>query len=188
MVHDRRIKAKRMKTPLTVTTNTQTLMDKVPRISDIMTRKPLTLTPDMILRDAAKRLLKKKLFVAPVVGPDDEFLGMFSQQGCMVGLMDAIYHEVPLPLHVADYMEPKGRYQPITEDDPIMTAVANFASSDELLLCLPVLRNDKVVGLVARQDIIRTFFKLTAKIPDAKSAILYISGLEKRRREIEKLR
>lgn len=174
--------------PLSVTTKSQKMMGKVPRIKDIMTKKPLTLTPDMILRDAAKRLLKKNLFVAPVVGPDNEFMGMFSQQGCMVGLLDAVYHEVPLPLHVADYMEPKDRFQPVTEDDPIMTAVAQFASSQELLLCLPVLRSGKVVGLVARQDIIRTFFKMTAKIPDAKEAILYISGLEKEQHEIQKLR
>ncbi len=53
MVHDRRIKKKRMKTPLTVTTETQRLMDKVPRIKDIMTRKPLVLTPDMIVRPVA---------------------------------------------------------------------------------------------------------------------------------------
>ncbi len=188
MVHDRRIKKKRMKTPLSVTTGSQAMMDKVPRIKDIMTRKPLVLTPDMILRDAAKRLIKKGIFAAPVVGPDDEFIGMFSQQGCMVGLMDAVYREVPLPLHVADYLESKERFEPATEDEPVMTAVARFAGSRELLLCLPVVRDGKVVGVVARHDIIRAFFKLMEKIPDAKEAILYISGLEKRRREIEKLR
>ena len=187
MVHDRRIKKKRMKTPLTVTTGSQTMMDKLPRIKDIMTRKPLILNPDMIIRDAAKRLMKTKAFAAPVVGPDDEYIGMFSMQGCMVGLMDAVYREVPLPLHVGDYLESEDRIQPVTEDEPLMTAVARFANSRELLISLPVLRDGKVVGVIARHDIIRTFFKLTAKIPDARAAILYISGLEKRRREIGKL-
>ena len=188
MVHDRRIKKKSIKTALTVTTETQKLMGMTPRIKDIMTKKPLILKPDMVVRDAAKRLMKKGVIAAPVVGPDHEFIGMFSQQGCMVGLMDAVYREVPLPLHVADYLESKERYQPVTEDEPIMTAVARFANSRELLLCLPVVRSGKVVGVVARHDIIRAFFKLTAKIPDTKEAILYISGLEKRRRDIEKLR
>ncbi len=188
MVHDRRIKHKRMKTPLSVTTGTQAMMDKVPRIRDIMTKRPLVLTPDMIVRDAAKKLMKRGVIAAPVVGPDKKFIGMFSQQGCMVGLMDAVYREVPLPLHVADYLESKDRFEPIAEDEPVMTAVARFANSRELLLCLPVVRGDKVVGVVARHDVIRAFFKLTAKIPDAKEAILYVSGLEKRRREIEKLR
>ena len=187
MVHDRRIKKKSLKTPLSVTTETQRLMGMTPRIKDIMTKKPLILKPDMIIRDAAKRLMKTKAFAAPVVGPDDEYIGMFSMQGCMVGLMDAVYREVPLPLHVGDYLESEDRIQPVTEDEPLMTAVARFANSRELLISLPVLRDGKVVGLIARHDIIRAFFKLTAKIPDARAAILYISGLEKRRREISKL-
>jgi hypothetical protein len=37
-------------------------------------------------------------------------------------------------------------------------------------------------------DIIRTFFEITAGIPDAREAILYISGLEKEQQEFEKLR
>lgn len=171
-----------------VTTDSQQMMRKVPRVKDIMNKRPLTLTPDMIIRDAAKKLLKKKVFAAPVVDPAGNFIGMFSQQGCMVGLVDAVYHEVPLPLHVGDYLTPEKHTLTITEDAPIMTAVAKFAESDELILSLPVLREGKVVGLIARQDVIRTFFEITKKIPDAKQAILYISALEKERQESEKLR
>ncbi len=171
-----------------ITTGSQDMMRKVPRVKDIMTKNPLILTPDMIIRDAAKNLMKKKVFAAPVVGPDGNFIGMFSQQGCMVGLVDAIYHEVPLPLHVGDYLEPEEHTLTVTEDAPIMTAVAKFAGSNQLILSLPVLRHGKVVGLMERRDVLRTFFEITAHIPDAKAAILYISGLEKEQEEIEKLR
>jgi CBS domain-containing protein len=171
-----------------ITTGSQDMMRKVPRVRDVMTKNPLILTPDMIIRDAAKKLLKKKVVAAPVVDPDGNFVGMFSQQGCMVGLVDAVYHEVPLPLHVGDYLEPEERVLTVTEDAPIMTAVSKFAGSNQLILSLPVLRAGKVVGLIARKDVIRTFFEMTAHIPDAKAAILYISGLEKEQDEIEKLR
>lgn len=171
-----------------VTTGSQQTMGKVPLVKDVMTKSPLKLTPDMIIRDAAKKLLKKKVFAAPVVDPDGNFIGMFSQQGCMVGLWDAVYSEVPLPLHVGDYLEPEKHTLTITEDAPIMTAVSKFAESDQLILSLPVLRHGKVVGLVGRQDVIRAFFKVTAKIADPKAAILYISALEKEREEAEKLR
>lgn len=171
-----------------VTTDSQQMMGKVPRVRDVMNKSPLTLTPDMIIRDAAKKLMKKNVFAAPVVDPDGNFIGMFSQQGCMVGLVDAVYHEVPLPLHVGDYLTPEKHTLTITEDAPIMTAVAKFAESEELILSLPVLREGKVVGLIARQDVIHTFFKITKKIPDPKQAILYISALEKERQESEKLR
>jgi CBS domain-containing protein len=106
----------------------------------------------------------------------------------MVGLVDAVYNEVPLPLNVGDYLEPEKNTLTITEDAPIMTAVSKFVESNHLILSLPVLRDGKVVGLIARKDVIRTFFEITANIPDAKQAILYISGLEKEQDEIEKLR
>ena len=35
------------------------------------------------------------------------------------------------------------------------------------------------------QDMMRTFFEMTARIPDAKAAILYISRLEKKQQELK---
>ncbi len=176
------------KKPLHVTSGSQAMMRKVPRVRDIMTKEPLTFTLGTTVHDAAKRLLQKEIVAAPVVDVEGNFVGIFSQQGCMVGLVDGVYDEVPLPIFVDDYLEPEDRVQTVTENDPIMTAVSRFAGSRQIILSLPVLRGKKVVGLMARQDVIRTFFKMTAKIPDARAAILYISGLEKEQQEIEKLR
>jgi CBS domain-containing protein len=171
-----------------ITTESWDLMGKVPRVKDVMTPKPVTLTLGTTVHDAAKILMQKSIVAAPVVDPDNNFVGMFSQQGCMVGLVDGVYHEVPQPIFVDDYLEPQDRTHTITENAPIMTAVAKFAGSRQLILSLPVLRAGKVVGIIARQDVIRAFFKMTAKIPDARAAILYISGLEKEQDDFEKLR
>jgi CBS domain-containing protein len=171
-----------------VTTESQELMAKVPRVKDVMTRNPLTFTLGMTVHDAAKILMQKSIVAAPVVDVDGNFVGMFSQQGCMVGLVDGVYHEVPQPIHVDDYLEPQEHTFTVTENAPIMTAVAKFAGSRQLILSLPVLRDGKVVGIIARQDVIRAFFEMTAKIPEAQAAILYISGLEKEQHEFEKLR
>jgi CBS domain-containing protein len=163
-------------------------MRKVPRIKDAMSQDPLILTLGMTVHDAAQKLMQKSAFAAPVVDADGSFVGMFSQQGCMVGLVDGVYYEVPQPIHVDDYLDPEEDVVTVTENAPIMTAVAKFAATKHLIRSLPVLRAGKVVGLIARQDIIRAFFEITARIPDAKAAILYISGLEKEQQEIEKLR
>ena len=171
-----------------ITTASQDMMGKVPRVKDVMTEDPMIFTLGMTVHDAAKKLLQKRVVAAPVVDTDGNFVGMFSQQGCMVGLVDGVYDEVPQPIFVDDYLEPEAHTLTVTENAPIMTAVSKFAGSNQLILSLPVLRAGKVVGLIARKDIIRTFFKMTAKIPDAKAAILYISGLEKEQEEIEKLR
>ena len=171
-----------------VTTGSQDLMAKVPRVKDVMTEEPVTFALGTTVHDAAKKLLQKSIVAAPVVDADSNFVGMFSQQGCMVGLVDGVYHEVPQPIHVDDYLEPEAHTLTVTENAPIMTAVAKFAGSQQLVLSLPVLRGKKVVGILARQDVIRTFFEMTAGIPEAGAAILYISGLEKQRDEFEKLR
>lgn len=171
-----------------ITTESQKMMGKVPRVKDVMTEDPLTFTLGMTVHDAAKKLLQKSVVAAPVVDTEGNFVGMFSQQGCMVGLVDGVYNEVPQPIFVDDYLEPEAHTLTVTDTAPIMTAVAKFAGSQQLILSLPVLRNGKVVGIIARQDIIRTFFEMTARIPEARAAILYISGLEKEQEEIEKLR
>ena len=171
-----------------ITTESWEMMGKVPRVKDIMTSDPVTFTLGTTVHDAAKMLLQKSIVAAPVLDKDGNLVGMFSQQGCMVGLVEGVYHEVPQPIYVDDYMDPMDRTHTTTENAPVMTAVAKFAASKHLILSLPVLRQGKVVGMIARQDVIRAFFKMTAKIPDAKAAILYISGLEKQQHEIEKLR
>jgi predicted transcriptional regulator len=188
MVKIRRGKNIPAKKSHSITTESWEMMGKVPRVKDVMTKDPVTFTLGMTVHDAAKKLLQKNIVAAPVVDPDDNFVGMFSQQGCMVGLVDGVYDEVPQPIFVDDYLEPEAHTLTVTENAPIMTAVAKFAGSRQLILSLPVLRDGKVVGIIARQDVIRTFFEMTAKIPEARSAILYISGLEKEKDEIEKLR
>ncbi len=170
-----------------ITSKSQDMMGKVPRIKDVMTPEPLTFSLGTTVHDAAKMLLQKSVAAAPVVDADGNFVGMFSQQGCMVGLVDSVYHEVPQPIHVDDYLEAEERALAVTENAPIMTAVSKFVGSTQLILSLPVLRDGKVVGIIARQDVIRTFFEMTAKIPDAKAAILYISGLEKEQQDFKKL-
>jgi CBS domain-containing protein len=171
-----------------ITTKSQDMMRKVPRVKDIMTEDPMIFTLGMTVHDAAKKLLQKRVVAAPVVDRAGNFVGMFSQQGCMIGLVDGVYDEVPQPIFVDDYLEPKEHTLTVTENAPIMTAVSKFAGSAQLILSLPVLRAGKVVGIIARQDVIRAFFEMTARIPDAKAAILYISGLEKEQQEFEKLR
>ena len=169
------------------TSGSRDMMAKVPRIKDIMTEDPLTFTLGTTIHDASKKLLQKSIAAAPVVDADGNFVGMFSQQGCMVGLVDSVYHEVPQPIHVDDYLDPEEHVLTVTENAPVMTAVARFAGSTHLILSLPVLRAGKVVGIIARQDVIRTFFEMTARFPEAQAAILYISGLEKEQQEFEKL-
>lgn len=171
-----------------ITTGSQHIRSKTPRVQDVMTPDPVIFTLGTTVHDAAKILLQKSIVAAPVVDRDRNFVGMFSQQGCMRGVVDSLYDEVPQPIFVDDYLEPEERTDTVSANAPIMTAVSKFASRRHIILSLPVMRAGKVVGILARQDVIRTFFEMTAGIPEPQAAILYISGLEKERQEFEKLR
>jgi CBS domain-containing protein len=171
-----------------VTAGSQHIMRQTPRVKDVMTPDPLTFTLGTTVHDAAKKLLQKSIVAAPVVDREGNFVGMFSQQGCMRGLVDGVYDEVPQPIFVDDYLEPEERTDTVSENAPIMTAVSKFTSRKQIILSLAVMRAGKVVGILARQDVIRTFFEMTAGIPEPQAAILYISALEKEQQEFEKLR
>ena len=171
-----------------ITTESWDMMGKVPRVKDVMTKDPVTITLGTTVHDAAKILLQKSIVAAPVVDREGNFVGIFSQQGCMRALVDGVYDEVPQPIFVDDYLEPEARTDTVTENSPIMTAVGKFVGRPQIILSLPVLRAGKVVGIIARQDVIRTFFEMTAGIPEPQAAFLYISALEKEQREFKKLR
>ena len=171
-----------------ITTASQRTMRRVPRVRDVMTTDPLVFTLGTLVHDAAKELMQRNVFSAPVVNREGKLVGLFSQQGCMVGLSDGVYSQVPQPIRVDDYLEPAERVLTVKDNEPIMTAVSKFVGTSYLIPSLTVLRAGKVVGQIVRHDIIRTFFEVTAKIPDPVSAILYISGLEKEHQEFEKLR
>ena len=188
MATTRRHKRRSTKLKHTITAESQRTMRRVPRVRDVMTPDPLVFTLGTLVHDAAKQLMQKNVFSAPVVDQDGMLIGLFSQQGCMLGLSDGVYSQVPQPIRVDDYLEPARRIQTVADNEPIMTAVSKFVGSTYLIPSLTVLRAGKVVGQIVRHDIIRTFFEITADIPDAVSAILYISGLEKEQQEFEKLR
>ena len=72
-----RDKDKPGKKRLSVTSKSQAMMRKVPRVRDVMTKDPLTFTLGMTVHDAAKRVLQKEVVAAPVVDSEGNFVGMF---------------------------------------------------------------------------------------------------------------
>ena len=154
-------------------------MPTLPRAKDIMSRNPLTIQADMIVREAAIKMKKKKTVTAPVLDEQNNFVGVFSIQGCIEAFIDVVYHEVPIPVHVLDYLEPTSRT--ITEETSLFEIAEIFVHRDQrLVVSLPVLRDGKVIGLVYRKDLLDAILDLTAKFPRPEAAVLYLSSLRDR--------
>ena len=154
-------------------------MPTLPRARDIMSRNPLTIQADMVVREAAMLLKKKKAVTAPVLDENNNFIGVFSVQGCIEAFIDVVYNEMPIPIHVRDYLEP--RSHTITEDTSLFEIAEIFVHRDErLVISLPVLRDGRVIGLVHRQDVLDAIIDLAAKFPRPEAAVLYLSSLRER--------
>jgi CBS domain-containing protein len=150
-------------------------LKRVPTAKDIMSSKPITLQPGMPVHEAAVRLVKKGVLSAPVVDENEDFVGVFSQQGCMVGLIDAVYAEMPSD-EIGSFLEPDPKT--ITENTGLLAMAEKFVHGTAFVHSLPVLRDRKVVGIVSRFDVIRAVIDYLAAAPDTKAQTLYLSALK----------
>ena len=71
--------------------------DKVPlRVADFMASKLITLSPDQAMHEATQILIDNKISGAPVVGANNELLGIISEGNCLKQISESRYHNLPL--------------------------------------------------------------------------------------------
>jgi CBS domain-containing protein len=145
------------------------------RVQEIMTREVVTVGPDADLRDVAKVLVDNGISGLPVCGVRRELVGIVSEGDILVkeggprdekhrflGLQgkDAKTARKARALTVRDAMT-----TPVVTISPY-TSVAEAARrmSDLGIKRLPVVRNDELVGIVSRTDLLRAFVRTDAEI------------------------
>jgi len=141
------------------------------RARDIMVTKLITLSPDMKLLDAAKRLFKNSISGAPVVDQSGNLIGVFSEKDVMSALINAVYNEFP-SVEVSSYMS--RNLQTITENADLLTIAQIFQRND--FRRLPVVRDQKLVGQISRRDVMESVVNLLEPAEDHKTALLYLSA------------
>ncbi len=139
---------------------------------NVMVTRLVTLTPNMDVFDAIALLLRHRISGAPVVGPDGEYLGVFSEKCCMRVLLDAAYESLPcagLDCYV-DTAAPT-----IDEEADLLSIAHTFHTTGHRRL--PVLRAGRLVGQVSRRDVLRAAYDLLCVAPDRATGLLYLSSL-----------
>lgn len=147
------------------------------KAKDIMTAECITLTPDTDIAVAARVLLENKINGAPVIDETGSVVGVLCQADLVAQqkkitlpsfftLLDGVF---PLSSHdelereitkiaalkVAEAMTPAPTFiTPETGIDDIATMMAN-----EKLYTLPVLDNGRLVGVVGKEDVLKTLLK-----------------------------
>ncbi|HLZ60892.1 MAG TPA: CBS domain-containing protein [Ktedonosporobacter sp.] len=111
--------------------------------SDIMTRQVYTILPDVSAQEAANLLSQKRISGVPVVNGEGQVIGMLTE----ADIISKVNRE---GLKVSEIMS--CNVTSVTEDTPV----------DEIALLLtqrkikrvPVMRQDKLIGIVSRADIV----------------------------------
>ena len=146
------------------------------KVKDIMTREVITATPDTEVFKAARLLLEKRINGLPVVDDDDKVVGILCQSDLV-----AQQKKIPLPslYTLLEGFVPLTSMKRIDKEvekiaavtvrqamtpDPVTvgpeTAIEEVAAlmADKKYHTLPVVENDRLVGVVGKEDVLRTLF------------------------------
>lgn len=126
-------------------------------IKSIMSTDVISATPDMPIYEAMELLIKNKISGLPVVDGDLRVVGILSEKDVLRILLDGKLH---VDHCVKDYMT----LNPIcfTEMDSAIDVCKFFINSH--IRRVPILRDGKLAGVVARKDIVSLIAEARGKL------------------------
>jgi len=156
---------------------TQTTTQTQLTARDFMTKRLVTLPPEMDVMRAVQLLLKNRISGAPVVDADGLLVGVFSEKCAMQVLLDAAYEQLPSN-QIRLFMDTKP--QTIKPDTQLLSIAQFFLLTPYRRL--PVLESGRLLGQVSRRDVMRASLDLLKHSPirNEGSSLLYLSALVER--------
>jgi acetoin utilization protein AcuB len=137
-------------------------------VSDIMTRNPVTINSTSTVRDALEAMENVGCHHLPVINSDKHLVGMITARDCRLALS--------LPDIVREYWQENilAHQLPVRS---VMTAAPTVTTPDttaaeaaglmlrQYVSCLPVMRDETLVGIITVSDLLVAFAKMQAKLP-----------------------
>ncbi len=122
---------------------------------DCMSTAVISLKPDMDVVVAMQILVRHSISGAPVLDEHGDLVGMLTERDCLGTVVVAGYHGECACGTVADYM---------SRDVAVVDAAANLVDVARLFVTTkfrryPVLDRQRVVGIISRRDVVRTFLQ-----------------------------
>jgi CBS domain-containing protein len=120
------------------------------RVRDFMTPKPVVFAPGTDLMEAARTLINRKISGAPVVDEKGTLVGVLTERDFLQAVLVAGYHG-ERGGHVGDYMT--AEVEAVNVDDTLVDVAKRFI--DSKYRRFPVVDGNRIVGLVARRDVLK---------------------------------
>lgn len=143
-------------------------------VADVMSNNPISVKPEMPLKEAIKILAEQRISGLPVVNEDEKLVGIVSETDLMwqesgvtpppyIMLLDSVIflenpsrYEKQIHKALGETVEEVMTKDPLTTTPEKSLSAAAKLMHDRDIHRLPVLdENDKVIGIITRGDIIR---------------------------------
>lgn len=132
------------------------------KVKDYMNGTKITFTPDMDVLRAIHQLIEFKISGAPVIDHHGNLIGFLSEKDCMQVALNAAYQGEAAG-KVSEFMH-EG-CNTVDVDTSIIEVAETFLTSP--YKCLPVIKENRLVGSITRQNILKALEK-TANIENSK--------------------
>jgi CBS domain-containing protein len=124
-------------------------------VADYMTRRVITLTKDIDVIDAIKKLLDNKVTSAPVVDEQGRLIGLFSEKDSIKVFLESVYNQ-GMGGKVGDHMT-TGTIS-VDADSSIVELAEKFDHSS--VRSFPVFEDGKFVGMISRTDVLKALIPM----------------------------
>ncbi len=132
-------------------------------VKERMTHHPITIRPEVSLHDALRIMREEKVRRLPVLDKDDKLVGIVLEKDLLYASPSpatslSVYemNYLVAKIKVADLMS--RNVITVTEDCPLEEAARIMV--DNSIGGLPVMRGDRLVGLITESDLFKTFLEL----------------------------
>ncbi|MGA2518840.1 MAG: CBS and ACT domain-containing protein [Thermodesulfobacteriota bacterium] len=157
------------------------------RVKEMMTKNPVTVSPDTLVLDARRIMKEKNIHRLPVL-EKGKLIGIVTKHD----LLDAAPSPAaPVSVHDLNYLLSKMKVKEIMKKNPV-TVTPNTPFEDALRIgqekkigSFPVVENGKLVGITTESDIIR--FLIHALGIHEEGSRITIVGLGEKLGELEKI-
>ncbi len=130
-------------------------MTELLKVSDHMSPKLVSFAPEMNIHEAIEALLEHRISGAPVLDAEGLLVGILTKRDCMSIAFTSSYHQ-EWGGSVSDYMSHE--VETIDADEDIITVAGMFL--DSRFRRYPVVRDQKVVGVISRHDVLKALRQL----------------------------
>lgn len=135
-------------------------------VSDIMTARPTTISPEATLTVAIETMRELSCHHLPVISAAKHLIGVLSIHDCQQALGEPLKKSTPIlnaaladSIPVSMIMTPA----PIIVEPDAPAYEAARLMLEHFIGCLPVMRGETLVGIVTRSDLLMAFMQLSRK-------------------------